>query len=87
MFFVISCFGYKMGSLFRYPEYILLKKIGISSSELHLENLLAFRWIFYMLALGVLSTYGIKCGLENFIKNEKKKNIFLIIISTISVIL
>ena len=87
MFFVISCFGYKMGSLFRYPEYILLKKIGISSSELHLENLLAFRWIFYMLALGVLSTYGIKCGLENFIKNEKKTNIFLIIISTISVIL
>lgn len=83
MFFVVSCFGYKMASLFRYPEYILLKKIGLLNSELHLENLLAFRWIFYMLGLAIISLYGVMCGIENFNKNVKFKNILSIIIAII----
>ena len=82
MFFIISCFGYDMATLFRYPEYIVLKKIGISNSELHLENLLAFRWIFYMLALAYISLYGLICGVDNISKN-KKINKFIIIILTI----
>ena len=81
MFFVVSCFGYKMGSIFRYPEYILLKKIGISNSELHLENLLAFRWIFYILALVNISLYGILTGIKNFIKNIKISKIMIVLIS------
>lgn len=87
MFFVVSCFGYKMGSLFRYPEYILLKKIGISGSELHLENLLAFRWIFYMLALANLSLYGIINGIKHFSKKIKLNKIITIVISLICMIL
>lgn len=83
MFFVVSCFGYKMGSLFRYPEYILLKKIGLLNSELHLENLLAFRWIFYMLGLAIISLYGVMCGIENFNKNLKIKNILSLISAAI----
>lgn len=85
MFFIVSCFGYEMASLFRYPEYILLKKIGISSSELHLENLLAFRWIFYMLALANISTYGIICGVKNYSKNIKLNKILVIITSIICI--
>ena len=84
MFFVISCLGYDMAKLFRYPEYILLKKIGISSSELHLENLLAFRWIFYMLALANISAYGITCGVKSMLKNEKLNKIIIIIICLVS---
>lgn len=84
MFFVISCLGYDMATLFRYPEYILLKKIGISSSELHLENLLAFRWIFYMLALANISVYGITCGVKSMFKNEKLNKIIIIIICLVS---
>lgn len=87
MFFVVSCFGYKMGSLFRYPEYILLKKIGISGSELHLENLLAFRWIFYMLALANLSLYGIIHGIKHFSKKRKLNKGITIIISLICMVL
>lgn len=83
MFFAVSCFGYKMASLFRYPEYILLKKIGLLNSELHLENLLAFRWIFYMLGLAIISLYGIMKGIENFNKNVKIKNILSFIIAII----
>ena len=87
MFFVVSCFGYKMGALFRYPEYILLKKIGISSSELHLENLLAFRWIFYMLALANLSLYGIIHGIKHFSKKIKLNKVITIVISLICMVL
>ena len=87
MFFVISCFGYKMSSLFRYPEYMVLKKIGFSSSELHLENLLAFRWIFYSLALTCTSLYGIITGIKNYSKKEKKNKIIVIIIGFISMLI
>lgn len=87
MFFVVSCLGYDMAKLFRYPEYILLKKIGISNAELHLENLLAFRWIFYMLSLTNISVYGIMCGVKNIIKQEKINKIIIIIICVISMII
>lgn len=84
MFFVIACFGYKMSSLFRYPEYMVLKKIGFSSSELHLENLLAFRWIFYSLSLTCMSIYGILTGVNKYCENNKKAKIYVIMITFIS---
>lgn len=83
MFFVISCFGYKVATLFRYPEYILLKKIGLSGSGLHLENLLAFRWIFYILSLTNIALYGIICGVKSFSKKTKLNKILTIIIAII----
>ena len=86
MFFVVSCFGYNMATLFRYPEYILLKKIGLSNSELHLENLLAFRWIFYMIALANICTYGIKKGINSFSNKTKLCNIIIIILCALCVI-
>ncbi len=87
MFFVIACFGYEFASSFRYPEYILLKKIGLSGSELHLENLLAFRWIFYMLALCNISLYGIICGVESLCKNKKRNNFIVTLIAIACMIL
>lgn len=87
MFFIISCFGYNLSSLFRYPEYMVLKKIGFSSSELHLENLLAFRWTFYSLALSCTSLYGILTGINNYSKKRKINKIIVVIISFISMIL
>ncbi len=87
MFFVITCFGYDFASSFRYPEYILLKKIGISGSELHLENLLAFRWIFYMLALCNISLYGIMCGVKNVSKNKKISSVIVVLIAIICMVL
>lgn len=87
MFFVVSCFGYKMSTLFRYPEYMILKKIGFSSSELHLENLLAFRWTFYSLALTCTSLYGIIIGINKYIKSKKTNKLIVILISLISMIL
>ncbi len=87
MFFVITCFGYKISVSFRYPEYILLKKIGLSGSELHLENLLAFRWIFYMLALCNISLYGIICGVKKINKNKKISKLIIIIVAILCLVL
>ena len=80
MFFILSCFGYNMSTLFRFPEYILLKKIEISNTGLHLENLLAFRWLFYMIALGNIVTYNIICIIKSFSSKEKLSNYIVIFI-------
>lgn len=84
MFFVVACFGYKLTSLFRYPEYILLKKISLSNADLHLENLLAFRWIFYMLALANVSFYGVMIGIKSFSKKIKLNKIIVVIIALLT---
>lgn len=86
MFFVLSCFGYNLATLFRYPEYILLKKVGITSMGLHIENLLAFRWLFYILSLSNISLYGIMCYVKKFFKKEKKYKISIVLISIICLI-
>lgn len=87
MFFVVSCFGYEMATLFRYPEYILLKKIGLANSELHLENLLAFRWIFYMISLANISVYGIIKGVKSFNIKNKLTNVIIILLSILGIIM
>ena len=86
MFYVLSCFGFNMATLFRYPEYILLKKIGISSSGLHIENLLAFRWLFYVLALSYTSLFGVMTYLKGFKRPKKTYYIITILISILSLI-
>lgn len=83
MFFILSCFGYNMSTLFRFPEYILLKKIEISNTGLHLENLFAFRWLFYMIALGNIVTYNIICIIKSFVNKKKLTNYIVIFICII----
>ena len=85
MYFVVSCFGYDMALMFRYPEYIILKKITLANTDLHLENLLAFRWNFYMLTLGVISLYGIITLVKTYSKNRKTNKRLILIISFLSV--
>lgn len=87
MFFLIACYGYDLSGMFRYPEYILLKKITISSSDLHIENLLAFRWLFYMITLTNMSVYAIKTGLKEIKLSNKIKFILLSIITIFSMYL
>ena len=86
MFFVTGCFGYNMASIYRYPEYIILKKIALSSTDLHLENLLAFRWNLYILSLCVISNYGLLTGIKSYSKNRKLNKYATILITIIGVI-
>ncbi len=87
MYFVVSSFGYNMALMFRYPEYIILKKITRANTDLHLENLLAFRWNFYMLTLGVISLYGIINLIKTYSNNRKINKRLILIISFLSVVI
>ena len=87
MFFIISCFGYDLASIFEYPEYVILKKIIISNSEFHIENILSFRWIFYIISLANISIYGIKKYLEETSLSNKKQIIVIILISILALFL
>ena len=87
MFFVVSCFGYDMATLFRYPEYIILKKITLSSTDLHLENLLAFRWNIYIISLAIIANYGLLCGIKTYSKNRKINKYIILIVSLLAVII
>ena len=87
MYFVVSSFGYNMALMFRYPEYIILKKITLANTDLHLENLLAFRWNFYMLTLGVISLYGIINLIKTYSNNRKINKRLILIISFLSVVI
>lgn len=87
MFFILSCFGYNLSTLFRFPEYLLLKKIEISNTGLHLENLLAFRWIFYMVALGNIITYNIICIVNTFKIKKRKTNYIVTFLTFLSLYL
>ena len=66
---------------------ILLKKIGLANSELHLENLLAFRWIFYMISLSNISVYGIIKGVKSFNIKIKLTKVIIIILSILGIIM
>ncbi|MEG2621125.1 MAG: GerAB/ArcD/ProY family transporter [Bacilli bacterium] len=80
-FYVISCLGYKMSYIFKYPEYILLKKINISNNDLRIENLLSFRWIFYLIALANISLHGLITYFKETKIKTKKQSVIIILIS------
>ena len=76
-----------MATLFRYPEYIILKKITLSSTDLHLENLLAFRWNIYIISLAIIANYGLLCGIKTYSKNRKINKYIILIVSLLAVII
>lgn len=86
MFFMLSCFGYQFVSIFRYPEYMALKKIAIGSTEQHIENLFAFHWNLYMLALCSISFYTICKYIKSISKSTKKQSTISYIIIFLSMI-
>lgn len=87
MFYIMSCYGHDMASIFRYPAYVLLKKIIISEGNLHIENILAFRWIFYMFSLACLLTFSLKTAINEYKISNKIKKVLLYTLSSISLIL
>lgn len=87
MFYIISCFGYELASIFEYPEYVILKKIIISNSDFHIENILSFRWIFYIISLSNIGIYSIKKWLEESKFTNKTQITIVIIISLLALFL
>lgn len=64
-FCIYGILGCNLTSIYRYPEYIVLKKISISSSLENLENIISFHWIFNIFILMATCTNKLKQQINN----------------------
>ena len=66
----IGVMGIDIVSLYRYPEYIVLKKVSFFRFLNNIENFNAFFWILTYLILIVLSGKVLKDSVNNITKNK-----------------
>ena len=76
----IGVMGIDIVSLYRYPEYIVLKKVSFFRFLNNIENFNAFFWILTYLILIVLSGNVLRYSVNNITKN---KWVFIVIIVSI----
>ena len=76
-FFTISILGNSLIELYRYPEYIILKKVSFTNAIENIENIVCFMWIFDIYMLMINSANQIKNNVAN------KILLYLIIISSL----
>ena len=61
VFFVgMGTLGVNISSMYRYPEYYVIKKISIGEAFDNIENFLSVHWKFYLFAVNMLSIYYLK---------------------------
>ena len=66
----IGVMGIDIVSLYRYPEYIVLKKVSFFRFLNNIENFNAFFWILTYLILIILSGNVLKESVNNIVKNK-----------------
>lgn len=76
-FFTISILGNSLIELYRYPEYIILKKVSFTNAIENIENIVCFMWIFDIYMLMINSANQIKNNVSN------KILLYLILISSL----
>lgn len=75
--------GSNLSSILRYPEYLILKQISLSSAIENIENIISFMWIIDIFMLIVTCSDSIKFNLNN----KKLINIILPILLIITTLL
>lgn len=88
-FFILSVLGINLITLYRYPEYYVIKKIQIGNLLDNIENFLSIHWLYNMISCAIMCMYFIKSYLKFLfkIKNKKKINITLSLLSIIIIYL
>ena len=85
---IIGILGFPLADLFRYPEYMILKKVSFLNFIENVENILTISLIFDSIVVGVLATKLIRDIINSWVKSEKFIKIwdglFLIIMALIS---
>ena len=56
MFYIISIYGYELSSLYKYPEYLILKKIFIINNINNIENILLLEMISCIIITSLVCT-------------------------------
>jgi len=75
MFSTLASFGYELTSLYKYPEFHVLKNISLMGLEARIESILIIQCIFDFFMFVVLTIYFIGNSIKSF---TKFKNINLI---------
>ena len=75
--------GYPVISIFKYPEYMLLKKISIFSVIERVENIVSFQYFLDAFILIVMCIYFAVVNFKAISKNESTKKILPIVITLI----
>lgn len=88
LFNIMSSLGIEIASLYRYPEYYVIKKVTIANVFDKVENFLTVHWFFNLFSVHMLSLYYSTSYLTNIfkIKNNKTKKILIIAIGLIVII-
>lgn len=74
---IVGILGYKLASLFKYPEFQILKYVSIIGISSRIDSILFIQWIFEILIFIILGLYHIVNTTHSLI--HEKNNIFLTI--------
>ena len=90
MFIVIistlASFGYELASLYKYPEFHVLKNISLMGLEARIESILIIQCIFDFFMFTVITIYFVANSIKS-ITNIKKINVLYAILAILLVIL
>lgn len=82
-FMNMSSVGVNIASMYRYPEYYIVKKISVANAFDNVENFLSIHWIFNLFSIHMLGLYYSKEYIINVfgIKKNKTKTIITLIVA------
>lgn len=86
IFFTITLLCEKILPMFRYPEYIILKRFEMFSIIERVENVLALQFIFSSIMYQIVSFHFMTKSLKKIFKNNQRENLFPTLIAIIVLI-
>ena len=86
MFSTIASFGYELTSLYKYPEFHVLKNISLMGLEARIESILIIQCIFDFFMFVVLTIYFIANSIKS-ITNVKSENTLYALLSILVVVI
>lgn len=79
--------GYNVVSIYRYPEYMVLKRVTIFTIIERIENTLALQFVFDMFMFMVMAIYFAKQAFFKICKQEKVKKVFPTLLGIVILVL
>lgn len=79
MFSTLASFGYELTSLYKYPEFHVLKNISLMGLEARIESILIIQCIFDFFMFIVLTIYFIANSIKSITKIKNINNVYLVL--------
>ncbi len=80
IFITTAILGYEIISIYKYPEYMVLKRFSLFEIIERVENTLAIQFVFSMFVSITFGTYFINASLKKVFKKVKSQQIFVYIV-------